>query len=135
MQPYIPKPKLLLVDDDRANHIMIKEILEATGIIFLDAFSCQEAALLFQRHSKDIGLVVIDIILPDGDGVSLVKQLHRINPFVPAIAISAIEPALLSQKCKGSGFNAYLSKPFDLDVFKGIIFSYMSSSVSILKEY
>jgi CheY-like chemotaxis protein len=135
MQSYIPKPKLLLVDDDKASRIMVTEILESTNIIIIEAFDCNQAVSLFRKHSKEIGLVIIDIVLPDGDGVFLLKEIHAINPFVPAIALSAIEPALLVQRCKNTSFNAYVTKPFDLDVFMGIIVSYMALFMPIIKEY
>ena len=108
------KSKLLIVDDDEATRILIIGILEDIQISFLESHSGKDAISLFKKHSSDIVLILLDIHLPDHDGFYLLEQFRTIKPLMPAIAISALSPSILAHQCSRAGFNAYLSKPFDI---------------------
>jgi CheY-like chemotaxis protein len=115
MKSITTETKLLVVDDDEATRILIIEILEDMRLSFLESSSGKDAIAQFRKYSSDIILVMLDIHLPDHDGFYLLEQFRTINPVVPAIAISALAPSVLAPQCTQAGFNAYLSKPFDID--------------------
>lgn len=131
MRQYFPKNKLLYVDDDEASIILALEVLNGTNINIVNACTAQQAISLFREKNQEIGLVILDIHLPGTDGFSLLKQIRLINPHIPTIALSAMEPIFLARNCKTAGFNAYLSKPVNVDMLLGIIFSYMSAPVIV----
>jgi two-component system, chemotaxis family, sensor kinase CheA len=115
MNSITTKTKLLVVDDDEATRILIIEILEDMQLSFLESSSGKDAISQFREYSSDIILVMLDIHLPDHNGFYLLEQFRNIKPFVPAIAISALAPSALAPQCSQAGFNAYLSKPFDIE--------------------
>lgn len=74
--------KLLLVDDNKELLQMIQNILLQAGFRNLvTASSCQEARQIFSRQALDGA--ILDIMLPDGDGFSLLQELRskRISPY------------------------------------------------------
>src|ERR1035437_3062507 len=95
--------KLLIVEDNEASRILIKEILESSNVTFIETGWAEEAIELFKIYNMEIALILIDLRLPNWDGGELLKQLRRINPCVPAIAISALRPIELETKAKLAG--------------------------------
>lgn len=68
---------------------------------------------LYTQHQATISLVILDITMPDMDGITLIQHLKAINPQVKIIAISGLptqrEPAL------AAGAMVFLAKPYRLD--------------------
>ena len=114
-------PKLFIIDDDEATRILIAEILDNLNVDIVEA-ECGKAALeLFKMHNEDVFLVLLDIRLPDCTGWELVKQLRVINSSVSIVALSALSIVELAGKIQGSGFNSYLSKPFDINDIERLV--------------
>ena len=79
--------KILLVDDEKALREMVSGFLRRAGFHKVTvAADCLEAEELFAR--KDPHLVLLDVMLPDGDGFSLLKKLRKMSE-VPVIFLSA----------------------------------------------
>lgn len=117
--------KLLLVDDDDATRILVYEILGSENLNIIEAVTGQEGFYLFQKHSKGLVLVLLDIKLPDCSGWDLIKQLRNENSQIPIIALSATNPLELKENYKKTGFNSYLSKPFDIVELERIVECYL----------
>jgi DNA-binding response OmpR family regulator len=114
---------LLIVDDDNATRLLIKNILREEEIKIIETGCGVEAFELFQNNSKEISLVILDIILPGFDGWILVKKFKELDPRVPVIAVSAIPPQELDLRCRKEGFKGYFSKPLHIKEFRQFIFS------------
>jgi len=125
MKQGIAKRKILIVEDNEATRILIKEVLEHLNVTIIESGCVEEALNLFKTYSNEIALVLLDLRLPGCDGCELLKQFRQINSSVPSIAISALSPAELAAKSKAAGFNEYMSKPFDIDEFNRIVSSYL----------
>ena len=70
--------EILLVDDNRELQEMLREMLEREGYQKLrQAYSCREAREMFARRPQ---LVVLDVMLPDGDGFSLFREFVFVGP-------------------------------------------------------
>jgi DNA-binding response OmpR family regulator len=123
------RDKLLVIDDDYATRLLIKKILSDTKIIIIETGCGREAFDLFSNFSKEIFLVILDILLPFYDGLTLIQKFREVDPWVPVIALSAISPQELAIKCKLAGFSQYLSKPFRVRELRQIINSYYSYSI------
>jgi two-component system, repressor protein LuxO len=108
-------PKLLLVDDDPSTRLLIHEISEGAKVSIIECGSGKEAISLFKEHGDDIALLLLDIKLKDCTGWELLGQLREMKPFVPAIAISAMAPGEIAKEYKKTGFDAFLSKPFEIE--------------------
>ncbi|MFC1705564.1 response regulator [Planctomycetota bacterium] len=76
------------------------------------------AAARNKASKENVGLVVLDVFLPDGDGRNLLKEL-RDQPRtseVPVIVVSALTAAHVKAECMALGANHYLVKPYNLNV-------------------
>ena len=107
---FLHSKKLLIVDDEQQLLIMVTDILKDAGFhTVLTALSVREAVMAAKNGKPD--LIILDVMLPDGDGFSLMKQLRTFTD-VPIIFLTARdEPA---DKLAGLGLGAddYISKPF-----------------------
>lgn len=119
--------KLLIVDDDRVTRLLIRNLLEESDISVLESDCANKAYELFKNSWKEIGMILLDIRLPDYDGWTLAKLIRRLDPFIPILAISAILPAELAKGCQATGFTGYITKPFEIKQLKEIILSLLKS--------
>lgn len=115
MNPFEPIKKILLVDDDYSNILLIRATLEEKNSTIIDCCNGSEAVQIFAQYKNEISLLLVDIKLPDCDGWTLLANLRKIKPSIPAIAISAMLPQDFYCKSKETGFDMYLSKPLDLN--------------------
>jgi len=108
--------KILIVDDDKNIIRYYKEELEDEGYEVIIAETGKKALERFERESPDI--VTLDIVMPDMDGSSLLRQMNEQRPKIPIIMSSAYDcrndfAALASE--------AYVVKSSDLTELKGTI--------------
>jgi DNA-binding response OmpR family regulator len=81
--------KILIVDDDQNILRLYKEELEEDGYTVVTASNGQEALEQFDRESPD--LVTLDILLPDIDGIKLLRQMKEKRPRMPIIMSTAYD--------------------------------------------
>ncbi|HSB32625.1 MAG TPA: response regulator [Candidatus Sulfobium mesophilum] len=81
--------KILIVDDDQNILRLYKEELEEEGYLIVTASSGQEAMEQFEREAPD--LVTLDILLPDVDGIKLLRQMKEKRPRLPVIMSTAYD--------------------------------------------
>jgi DNA-binding NtrC family response regulator len=109
-----PEINLLLVDDEEEFIAAIAERLRKRGFTAEYAFTGTEALNQLEKNNF-IDVVILDIRLPDLNGVDVLKKIKSKNPLVEVIIISgyaAIDSAVESLKL---GAFDYLEKPFDLN--------------------
>jgi DNA-binding NtrC family response regulator len=105
--------RILVVDDERLIRWTIQERLGQEGHLIEEAGTGSAAREALQNRSFDAALV--DLRLPDTDGVALLKEAHRLQPDLPVIIITAyssIEGAVGAIK---AGAVDYIAKPFNVD--------------------
>lgn len=107
---FLHSKKLLLVDDEPQLLKMVSDILKDTGFEnIIVAMSVKEAVSAAKKEKPD--LMVLDVMLPDGDGFSLMQQL-RVFTDVPVIFLTAKDEAADKLAGLGLGADDYISKPF-----------------------
>lgn len=107
---HIYECRILLVDDNTNILEMLYDILTRRGFLSIrTAASCKEARTLFEKYRPE--LVVLDIMLPDGDGFSLMRDF-RLTSDAPVLFLSAKDED--NDKLLGLGLGAddYITKPF-----------------------
>ena len=110
------KPSLLVVDDDNGHRFMLEALLGKWGFAVDSAVNGVEAVKAVRERPYDA--VLMDIRMPDMDGITALKGIKAYNPAVPVVimtAYSAVESAVEALK---SGAYDYLIKPLDFDVLK-----------------
>lgn len=109
-QAYLFRKKLLLVDDEQALVRLVTDILEDAGFeTVLSAMSVREAVETAERERPD--LMILDVMLPDGDGFALLRQLRAFT-HVPVIFLTAKDEAADKLTGLGLGADDYIAKPF-----------------------
>ena len=104
--------KILVVDDNLLNVKVSERTLKMMGYKVVGASSGKEAIDKVKTEKYD--LILMDIMMPEMDGVECLKTLKGIPEFgVPVIAFTADAIAGAEEKYLSDGFNGYLSKPFN----------------------
>ena len=101
--------RILIVDDEPALQSMVQEILSQTGYGTVAALSCTQALERFHAAAPDA--VLLDVMLPDGDGFSLFGKLREIRD-VPVLFLSARDEDEARLRGLGLGADDYITKPF-----------------------
>ena len=102
--------KILIVDDDEMDRILLSEILHRAGHEPLFAPDGQAALKIWKKSEVD--LVVTDIVMPELSGLELLEAMKEEDPWVRVIAISGITAKKLNEAAR-SGALAILTKPVD----------------------
>ncbi len=105
-------PTVLIVDDEDLVRWSLKERVTRDGCTALEAATA-EAAL--KQMSPEVDLVLLDIRLPDGDGLNVLKRMRAIAPETPVILMTAYSAVQSSAAATRLGAYDYVSKPFNLD--------------------
>ncbi len=103
------KYKLLLIEDEENIHNFVAALLEANGYQVIGARTCAEGTMLFASHCPD--LVILDLGLPDGDGMEFLREIRR-DSMVPVIVLSARTNEADKVQALDLGANDYVTKPF-----------------------
>lgn len=105
------KGNILVVDDDRNLLQVIKMRLASGGYQVTTAGIAKEALKRVQKEPFD--LLVIDLKLDEQDGISLMEDIHHINPNIPVIILTAYGSIKSAVNAMKKGAYGYLTKPFD----------------------
>lgn len=103
--------KVLVVDDAAFMRMLVKKILIQAGHqIVGEASNGKEAVEKYQQLKPD--LVTMDIVMPEMDGISAVKEIMKIDPNARIIMITAVGQEAKVMEALKSGAKGYIVKPF-----------------------
>lgn len=106
-----PLTKILVVDDDPALRQLLAEYLNRHNYDTLLAPDASDLELRIQRYSPD--LVVLDRMMPDGDGAEACRRLRQQSEDIPVILLTARDETVDRVIGLEAGADDYLGKPFD----------------------
>ena len=101
---------VLLVDDDPVFTQFTQNLLVDKGMKVVTAFNKAEGLDLFERHRPSC--VILDIFLPDGSGVDLIKPMRSAGAKVPIIMVSGQSEVEEVVRAMKDGADDYIKKPF-----------------------
>ncbi|MFT8348668.1 response regulator [Clostridium saccharoperbutylacetonicum] len=105
------KQYILVVEDDKPIRNFITTSLKAQGFNYIETEKGIEAIALSMSHKPD--LIILDLGLPDIDGIEVVKQVREWSK-VPIIIVSARENERQKIEALDKGADDYLTKPFGI---------------------
>lgn len=108
------KYKILLVEDDENIQIMVSSMLESTGYQVITAGTCANALTLAGSYMPD--LIILDLGLPDADGMTILKTIRQ-HDLTPIIVLSARTDESDKVDAFDLGANDYVTKPFSAAEF------------------
>ena len=104
--------RILLVEDNPINQIVVSEILKLGGVIITTAENGLEAIEFLNKKEYDV--VLMDVQMPKLDGIEATKIIRgRLKNDVPVIAMTAHVMQGDRDKCLEAGMNDFISKPID----------------------
>lgn len=109
-QSFLHTKKILLVDDEPELRKLVIDILSDDGFSNIIDAGTVQTGLIFTKQEKP-DLAVLDVMLPDGDGFSLMKKLRAFTN-IPVIFLTAKDEAADKLAGLGLGADDYVVKPF-----------------------
>lgn len=107
---HLHEKAILLVDDEPELLTMVSDILKDDGFSnILTASTVKDAANISKEKQPD--LLILDVMLPDGDGFSLLRQIRAFTD-IPAMFLTAKDEAIDRLSGLGLGADDYIVKPF-----------------------
>lgn len=118
---------LLAAEDNKANQTLLKHLLGRYKAKVTIVENGQEALNLLAKQSFD--LVLMDIQMPVMDGYTAIAQIrNELKSDAKVIAMTAYVSEDEIQKCLNAGFNDYVAKPIDENIFLGVILRHLNKS-------
>jgi DNA-binding response OmpR family regulator len=105
---------ILLVEDDFDFLWLIQKILKMNGFNVLTAATTDKAVELFSRNIFNINAVILDISLPNKEGILLWMEFRKIAPNIPIIITTSSENRPQRNKLEKLGIRGYIVKPFEI---------------------
>ncbi len=115
--------KVLTVDDSRVTLKILKKLLAGTEFeVAGEARAGQDALALYKELKPD--LVILDIVMPDMDGVQILEGIREIDPGAKVVMVSSLGTKEKVMECLEKGAKSFLMKPYEkedlLKVLRGI---------------
>lgn len=110
--PYIT---VLVVDDERVSRHVASRMLRELGLRVLEADGAEEALDVFRISRRPIDLVLLDVVMPETDGVELARQLLAHRPGQPILFMSAHPAEVLAEHGLQDLDVHFLAKPYTMD--------------------
>jgi choline dehydrogenase-like flavoprotein len=106
----MPKPRILVIDDEVAIRDSLKMTLEYEGYEFVGAATGQEGLALAEREAPD--LVLLDVKMPGMDGIEVLERLRNMNDQLPILVISGHGTISTAVEATKKGAWDFIEKPF-----------------------
>jgi two-component system, OmpR family, response regulator TrcR len=105
--------RVLLVDDEPALTNLVKMALHYEGWTVEVAHNGREAVTKFEQVGPDV--LVLDIMLPDLDGLQILQRIREADPYTPTLFLTARDSVMDRVTGLTSGADDYMTKPFSLE--------------------
>lgn len=126
---YIPDARILAVDDNRVNLVVIKGLLKRTGAKVTCVQSGQECLKRLEQEEFDI--VLLDHLMPEMDGIetlSRIRQMGKTYDELPVIALTANVMYGARERYVNMGFHDFIEKPIAVSKLEQTLSRYLSAS-------
>jgi PAS domain S-box-containing protein len=111
------KYKAILVDDDNDVLSLLKKVMLSMGFYVSDFIKSENARQFIQKDIHSFDLLITDQIMPDVQGIDLVKLAKELKPGIKTILITGYSAGLTDENAKKSGVDKFLLKPIIIDNF------------------
>jgi len=118
--------KVLYIEDNPDNVLLVRRALEARGYNFLWAPNGLQGIEMVQSQQPD--LILLDINLPDIDGYEVARRLRANGVNLPVIAITANALKGDAEKALAAGCDVYMSKPINIRELWSRVTTYLPAS-------
>jgi len=118
---FVDPKRILIVDDDEGQRLTLSYRLECLGFETQTVGSGLEGLRLAQHHHPD--LVILDVRLPDMDGLSVCEQINdnAETCCIPVLILSGMDRQDIVRRARAAGCRYFLRKPYDPNVLLMVI--------------
>jgi DNA-binding response OmpR family regulator len=107
--------RVLIIDDDASTRDVLRQLLNREGYETVEACDGREGVQCSQAAPMDV--IILDMLLPERNGLDVIRELREVNPTVPIIAISGYShtgPLDFLRVAETCGAQRTFQKPFHL---------------------
>jgi CheY-like chemotaxis protein len=125
------RARILVVEDNALNRLLVHDILELRGHEVLEAATVDEARRMLEDGSFD--LLILDVHIPGGGGEAVIREVRQRAGLtdLPIVAVTSLAMPGDRERLLASGFQGYLSKPIDTRSFGPTIEAYLREAPSV----
>ncbi|NOY85717.1 MAG: sigma-54-dependent Fis family transcriptional regulator [Deltaproteobacteria bacterium] len=123
----MPEEKVLIIEDDQSMRWVLEKSLTKEGYLVETASGGIDGLSIARRHNPD--LVILDILIPDMDGLTVLKRIKESKPSLPVLIITAQNIMSNAIEAMRHGAFDYLPKPFDIPV----LLEYVARGLALAK--
>jgi len=105
---------VLVIDDEADILDVVRKCLEEAGVSVLTAAAPHDGLRIYEQDWRNIGLVLLDYIMPDMTGDLVYECMRRVNPDVRVILLTACDDNVAKRMFE-AGLRGYIQKPFYVD--------------------
>ncbi|MFH0925121.1 MAG: response regulator [bacterium] len=112
--------KILIIDDSLFALGVFKTTIESLGYKVIIAAGGKKGLEKYKEERPDI--IICDILMPEIDGYTVIREVRETNKIIPIIAVTADVQKSTSRLLEDMGVTEILSKPFDIEKIKNIFY-------------
>jgi len=116
---------LLIADDIKQIFAFFREILKKTGVKMLYAKDGKETLELYRKHKNKIDMALIDIQMPEMNGLEVAEAIRKEDRDIPLIAQTGLALNIDKKEALEAGFNDIIYKPIKIDQLSRILREYL----------
>lgn len=122
------RARILVVEDNALNRLLVHDILELRGHEVLEAGTVDEARRMLASCAPD--LLLLDVHIPGGGGEAVIREVRRLPQLaaLPIVAVTSLAMPGDRERLLESGFQGYLSKPIDTRTFASAVEAFLGSA-------
>lgn len=125
--------KLLIAEDEDTLSFFLRQSLEdATPPFLVEVASAGNKALKKVLRDK-FDVMIVDLRLPDMDGLALIKAVRQFDPFIKVIVMTAYGSPEAEREAKKLGIQGYVTKPFVVEEMKTMITQIVADELSFAR--
>jgi CheY-like chemotaxis protein len=102
-------PRILIIEDSAHIRLLIREILEADAFTVTEAEGGRQGLELAAKEKPDC--IILDLIMPDVDGLNILKSLRERGSTIPVIVVTAHMQESVRRQCLELGASGFVHKP------------------------
>ncbi len=113
------KPNILIIDDEPEMCWAVAKAMEMEGFTAITANGGQEGLKIFS--SEKISVVLVDLKMPDMDGIEVIKELRHVDPEVPVVLITGHGSMDVAHEALSEDATGYIIKPFRMAALRATV--------------
>jgi len=121
--PSLRGKKILIAEDNEINQIVVQSMLESTKATLTIVDNGKQA--LEAAKKEDFDLILMDIQMPEMDGVEAMQNIRDVNKHIPIVALTANAMVDDVSNYLSQGFGAHVAKPVEISTLYGILKSFI----------